>query len=176
MTRVSTVDDLVDQVRSQIDEDNIDSIDTDVDILPALNRAQDFAFNILARHYEEPLLSTTTLELFAGTSEYPMPENAFEDRLEKVEISIGGSQFEVQRISFRDLSFYETSLQVNVPYYYTVVGRKIRFVPEPTGTYNARIWYLREPVELGLTQGRITRVEADSNYVVVDAPGSALTF
>lgn len=174
-----TVQNLVDEVRSQIDEANQDSVDTNLDILPALNRGNDFAFDIYARLYPEPILTYSTLPLVADTSEYTLPEDTFEDRVLKIEIQIpsaGRATFrEVQRISYRDLSMYESSSKTNVPYYYAVFGRKIRFAPTPTGTYSARMWSLKQIEKLVLPQGRITTINTGSNYVIVDAAGGDLT-
>lgn len=174
-----TVDNLVSEVRSMLDETNVDSISTSDDILPSLNRAQDYAFDIYARTYPEPILGYSTLTLTGGTQEYSIPDTAFEDRVLKVEMLIGSnnggtSSREVQRVSYRDLTNYESASQSNIPYYYAVVGRKIRFVPTPTGTYNARLWYLRNPEKLVLPQGRVTIVNTVGNYVIVDSAGSDL--
>lgn len=175
-----TVDNLVSEVRSLLDEQNVDAVDTDLDILPSLNRAQDMAFDIYARKYPEPILAHAPFPLSANVQEYDIPEDVFEDRLLKVEISVpsGGlnaTQRECTRISYRDISNYESASVTNIPYYYAVVGRKIRFVPSPTGTYSARIWYLRNPEKLVLPQGRITFLNTLSNYVIVDSVGSSLT-
>lgn len=176
-----TVQNLVDDVRSQLDEQDQDAISTTADILPVLNRAQDYAFDVYSRKYVEPILTYQPLALTNGTQEYPIPENVFEDRILKVEITVpagnglGSSQREVQRISFRDISNYESASKTNIPYYYCIIGRKIRFVPNPTGTYPVRLWYLRNPEKLVLPQGRITIVNPTSNYVIVDSAGDALT-
>lgn len=174
-----TVDDLVSQIRSQTDEQNRDALDTEADILPTLNRAQDFAFDILARKYPEPLLQYETLDLIGGTAEYDMPEDIFEDRVQKLEIAVpggnGSTYREVKQISYRDISEYESASTTNIPYYYSIIGRKIRIIPTPSGTYDARLWTLRSPEKLVLPQGRITVVNSVSNYVVVDTAGSSLT-
>ena len=175
-----TVDNLIQEVRSQIDESNTDSISTEDDILPALNRAQDYAFDILARKYQEPILAYTTLTINSTDIEYDIPEDVFEDRIQKLEIIIpaSGAQAsyrEIQRISYRDISNYESSSKSNTPYYYCIIGRKIRLVPGPTGTYNIRMWYLRNPETLVPPQGRLTVVNTASNYIVVDNAGALLT-
>lgn len=171
-----TVSNLVAEVRSLLDEENVDAIDTEADILPALNRGQAFAFDILARKYPEPILSISTLDLLSGVADYDMPETIFEDRVLKLEVSTpGGTQREVQRISFRDISGFETSTQTSVPYYYCIIGRTIRVVPTPTGTYDVRLWSLRNAEKLVLPQGRITVVNTSANYVIVDETGSGLT-
>lgn len=174
-----TIDNVVSQIRSQLDELNRDSVSTEDDILPCINRAQDFAFDILAKKYPEPILAYSTLVLSAGEQEYDIPEDVFEDRIEKLEIVIpGGSQStyrQIERISYRDITDYETPGRNSVPYYYAIIGRKIRFVPGPTGTYNARMWFLRNPEKLVLQQGRITHLGLASNYLIVDSTGDSLT-
>lgn len=180
-TILYTVQNLVDEVRSQLDEANRDSIDTEDDILPALSRASDFAFDIYSRRYPEPILDYFRLPLQGQMAEYNIPENVFEDRIQKIEIEIpsgstGNKTYrEVQRISYRDLSDYESATQTNNPYYYAIYGRRIRFVPAPTGTYAARIWFLRLPEKPVLPQGRVTVVNTTSNYCIVDSLGDAVT-
>lgn len=170
-----TVDDAAAQIRRQIDELNPDTVDTEQDILPVMNRAQDFATQIYASRYPEPILKYTTLDLVGAQAEYDIPEDAFEDNITKLEITIAGAQREIHRVSYRDISNYESSSKTNLPYYYAIVGRKIRMVPTPTGVYDARMWYLRQPDQLVLSQGRVTVVNETSNYLVVDSLGSDVT-
>jgi hypothetical protein len=175
-----SVNNLIDEVRSQLDEQNRDSVSTDSDILPALNRAQDYAFDVYARRYPEPILKYAALPLIGGQQEYDIPEDCFEDRLLKVEIrvptgGVGSTFAEVQQISYHDLTNYESASATNIPIYYAIYGRKIRFAANLTGTYPARIWYLRAPEKLVPSQGRITVVNSGSNYVVLDQVGSNLT-
>lgn len=175
-----TAENLVEEVRSQLDEENADSVSTERDILPTLNRAQDYAFDIYARKYPEPILKHAPLVLVADQQEYDIPEEVFEDRILKIEIQVPtggvGSTFaEVQQISYSDLSDYESASKTNIPLYYAIFGRTIRFVASTTGTYPARIWYLRDPEKLVLPQGRITVINSSSNYMIVDQAGSSLT-
>lgn len=176
-----TVDNLVDEVRKQLDEANADSVSTEGDILPSLNRAQLYAFDILARKYPEPILQHAPLTLIGGQAEYDVPEDIFEDRVLKLEIEIptgtaGRSTYrECQRISYRELSLYEGPTTDSVPLFYCLIGRKIKFVNTPSGAYSARMWSLRNPEKLVLPQGRITIVNEGSNYVMVDATGTTLT-
>lgn len=164
-------DDLIEEVRQQLDEDNRETLRDAEDILPALNRGQDFASNILARHYESPLLKTLNLPLVAGQQEYDIPEDAFEQRLEKVEVVLNSTYTPLKAISYRDISYYESPSNVNIPYYYCIVGNKFRIVPAPSGTYGLRLWYLRDPAPLVKQQGRITNINTTSNYVTVDSLG-----
>lgn len=172
------VDNLISEVRYLLDEINTDTVDNTNDILPALNRGQEYAFDIYARYYPDPVLAHVAQTLVAGTSEYEMPQAAFEDRLLKVEITIPGNgsfatQIQCKRISYMDISEYEATTTVSIPTYYCIVGRNIRYVPTPNGVFNARIWYVTEPERLVPQQGRITTI--GSGYVNVDVAGSNLS-
>jgi len=175
MARLLLVDEMVSQVRSQIDEENIDTVNDVDDILPALNRGLNYAADTLARHYEEPLLHNYRQPLSSGVQEYDFREDTYSDRIEKVEIEVGNDYVECIRISYRDISRYESKTLTNIPKYYAVIGRKIRLVNAPTGTYPARVWYLQAPEKLVMPQGRITSVNTASNYVIVDQVGDDLT-
>lgn len=171
--RVFTTEDMVSDVRSLTDEPSNDAVDTDTGILPALNRGLDHAVDILSRRYPEPFLEYTTLQLNGTDQEYDIPEQCFEDRLLRVEIALPSNVFqEVRQISFSDATIYESPAKVAIPQLYCIVGRKIRFLSAPSGTYSARLWYMRNPDELVLPQGRITAVNVTGNYVIVDSVGS----
>jgi hypothetical protein len=174
-SRRLTTSNLVAEVRSMLDEQNREAVDDVTDIIPALNRAQDHAANILARHYESPLLAYTSVTLTGGTSEYDVPEDAFEQRLEKIEVNVNGRYSEVRRISYRDATPYDTNSSTSFPAFYSVVGQKYRLMPTPSGTYPLRVWYLKDPDALVLEQGRITGISIGSRYVTVDSIGEDLT-
>ncbi len=175
MSRLVTVDDIISQVRSLLDESSGSTISDTIDIIPSLNRGQAYAFNILARKYPEPILTNSTLTLTNGTAEYDMPENIFEDRIEKIETFNNKYYYPCKRISYRDATAYETAATSPTPAYWTTYSRKIRFIPAPTGTYQARLWYIMEPDNLVKSQGRITTISVAGGYVVVEGLGSDLT-
>lgn len=181
MPRINyTVDNLVEEVRQQLDELNRDSVSTENDILPTLNRAQDFAFDILTRKYPEPLLKYTTLDLQAGVSEYDIPEDVFEDRILKLETvvptGVGRANYiEIQRISYRDITNYESATITSFPLYYCIIGRKLRIVPQPSGSYDARMWMIRNPETLVQPEGRVSLLNSAQNYVVLDNASDSLT-
>jgi hypothetical protein len=168
------VDDLVNMVRDGIDERNLDTV-TNSDILQCMNRAQDYAADICARHYQEPILTYTDLPLVNNQQEYDIPDNAFEDRLEHVEVIIRGIHYELKYINYRQLAAYEIPTPQQVPSYYTIKGRKFRLIPAAIGSYIMRIWWLQNPETLQLSQGRVTVANPASNYVVLDSVGADLT-
>lgn len=170
------VTDIIDQVRDQLDESNTTTI-SDADILQALNRAQDYASSLLVRHYPDPLIKREEISLVGGQASYDMPEDIFEDRLLKVEIIEGGIAWEVKRISYRDVSPYETKTSVVRPNFYYILEKQLYLTPAPSssGSVTIRYWYVRELDQLVKEQGRITSVNTASNYVIVDSLGDDLT-
>jgi hypothetical protein len=173
--RTSTVADMISSVRSIIDEENNAAIDTDTDILPALNRAQDYAANVLARQYESPLLTYVDLQLVSGQRDYDIPKDALEERIEKVEVKQGNLYYPLTRLSYRDVGDFETDSFSPIPSYYTVISDKFRLVPGPTGNYQIRVWYLKDPLPLVMPQGRVTYTSAGDNFLLVDSIGDDLT-
>lgn len=174
MARRLIVDELVSSVRNQLAEQNIESV-TDEYILDALNRAQDTAANIFARHYDTPLLTYTTVTTHSAQQEYDIPEEALEQRLEMVEVSINGVYYPVTRIDKRDATLFESQSAISIPYYYVVIGDKYRLIPRSSGVYPLRIWYIKDPEPFVKSQGMVTSVNLANNYLVVDEPGAELT-
>ena len=176
MAQRIVVDDLVAEVRSMTDEDNVESVSDTDDILPALNRAQNYAVDILARRYKEPLLATASIDVSSGVDSYTIPEDALEQRLLTVEVNQNGIYTQLLYVDFQDISRYEVSTsRVAVPIYYTVIGNQLKVVPTPTGTYDFRVWYLKDPMPLVTQQGRINLVNTTTHYVIVDSVGGDLS-
>lgn len=175
MARQLTAKGLIEEVRSVLDENNENNVDDEKDILPALNRAQDYASSILSRHYESPMLTNTMVTMVSGQTEYDIPEDAFEQRLEKIEILITDSYYPVKRIDYRDITLYDIPSRTNTPDYYCVIGNKFKLLPGPTAAYPIRLWYLKDPDPLVQEQGRITHINTGSNYIIVEDIGSDLT-
>jgi len=170
-----TVDDILSEIRSLLDEDDLESLNDDRDLLPSINRAQKYAYNILSRHYQEPLLDYQTMSVTSGTSEYSIPENIFEDKIEKIDVLYSGCYYECKRRSYRDSARLEASGNGAIPKYHVIYGRNIKLYPAPTAASSLRIWYLKEPDFLVKSQGRINIVNESSNYVVLDEVGDLLT-
>lgn len=175
MSRRLTVNDLVAEVRSVLDEVNTENIRDVEDILPALNRGQDYAASTLARRYAEPLLTYTTIPLTLSESEYDVPTDALEDRIEKIEIRVNSDFYELKRISFRDITDYEYPRNTDVPRYYVILNDKFRVLPPPSAGYDMRVWYLQDPAPLELSQGQVRTINPAGNYLLVDDIGDSLS-
>jgi hypothetical protein len=157
MSRLMTVRDLVDEVRSLLDEENEDTIRDVEDIIPSLNRAYNKAWETISDSYPEPILQLTD-SISVTTQEYTLPENLFEDKIKRIEWkSSNGELIKADRINYSDLWKYEITGSLNAPNMYAIYGRTVRFIGVPNGNYTMRLWALKEPERLVLPDGRITR-------------------
>ena len=165
-----SVNDLLDQLRAQLDESNPDNI-TDAQLLQTLNRAQRAATNIVARKYESLFWSSTTTTTVGGQQEYDIPTDAFGRRVELVEVVVNGTSYECRRIANQQRTNYDSLTQSAYPQYYTLKKNKIELFPVPSSGVTVRIHYTKRPEQLVVTQGRITAFDSSSNYVIVDTLG-----
>jgi hypothetical protein len=124
-----TVNDLVDQVRDQLDESNQDDV-TQSDILQALNRAQRRAANILVKKNEDFFIAPTTVTTTA-TDTYDLPEDSFGRRLDQVLVVRDQREYPLKRVSYRELWKYTSSASVSQPYVYATRGREYTVKPTP---------------------------------------------
>lgn len=176
MSRRLIVDDLIAEVRSLIDEVNVDNISDEDDILPSLNRGQDHIASVLARRYEEPLLTQTVVTPTAGQELFDIPDDAFEGRIEKIEAFTGNSDYyEITRISFRDITNYEYPNYTSIPQYYAVIGKQFKILPAAGTSYQMRLWYLKDPQPLVKSQGQVSLVNPGGNYLITDEIGGDIS-
>ena len=168
------VQELVDQVRSQLSEFNSADI-TDQHVLDALNRAQKAATRITARRLDTIFLATAELTTIGGQREYDMPDDTFGRRIEKVEIFQGSIAWRVKRLSYKDRDSFITSSTVTRPYYYDVIGSQIRFYPKPSAGQRIVLHYSRTPDTMLIPQGQINKIDTANNYIIVDNIGPDIT-
>lgn len=171
MRRLLLTESLISDVRSCLDEVNRSRIDDDIDILPALNRGLDHGSSLLARHYDDVMVKFK--EITPTSNLIDIPADAFEDRIEKIELKRESGYYDIDRVAVRDLSKYESTYTTNsLPLCWAMVGKQIRVAPSNAiGTL--RLHYLLDPLPLGKTMGRITRVGAD--FVVIDELSDEVT-
>lgn len=177
MALLQTTNDLVDEVRSLTNELNQDALQSERDIIPALNRAQDHMMSILSKHYPEPYLIEYVFDILPSRAAYTIPEDAWSDMVTKIEVVPPGSsrRYEVMRAKYRDATKFRSSAKPNIPAYYIVRGREIELIPGASGSYDGVMWYLRAPERVVLPQGRITFVSAAQNRIKVDTIGEDLS-
>lgn len=174
--RPFTVLDLVNAVRSQLNEDNRYAVNTVTDILPALNRAQSYVTEIYGRSYQDALLVPYEIPFVGGQRDYELPEGIFGDRVTRVEIVIpfAGST-PVPRVTAYEQHKFEagTNISTPTPSAYMIHKRNIRFLPTPTANYSFRVWATQAPEPMVLDWGRITTIDSANNTIVVDSLGGS---
>lgn len=164
--RSVTVRKMLSQARSLLDESNEVNLDDDIDLLPSLNRGLDDAMDILSRRYPSAIIEPEDITPTNGDDTYDIPEDAFEDRLQKVEVEINGTYTPLTRIDYQDITDYETTGS-GIPLVYVVIGQEFRILPAPSGITNIRVWYVKERGPLVPEYGRITSINTAQNYVQV---------
>ncbi len=166
MSRGFIVDDIVNEVRSLVDEYNENQLSTVNDILPSLNRAQEKAVKILTRAYPDPILQYIEITQ-PRTREIDIPENVWADKLIRLEwftpqVSTGQPR-ECQKVTIRLLSQHSQDVsQADNPDCYATYGRNIRFSATPSGKMSLRIWFIREIDYLVQSFGRITDLDENT--------------
>jgi hypothetical protein len=169
-----TTDELLSQVRSQMDEENTTDL-TDPVILQALNRGQQKLVRLAGRRYA-PIFKREVELTGDGTREFTIPEQAFGLVVNEVVAVSGGVTYPVEPAELRQMTEYDNdSTTSSIPLYYAQVANKLRLYPTPRTGTTVRIRYQVRPPELVKSQGRITTVDVASNRLYLDALGSDLT-
>ncbi len=174
MSRGFLVDDIINEIRSLTDEWNEKQLSTTLDILPSLNRGQEKAYKSLSRIYPEPILTYTDVTGIV-TREYPLPENIWEDKINRMEwfSSEDVRPRPCQNVSLRLLAASTTQIQsVDSPENHAIFSRTIRFNAQPTGRFTLRIWHLREIDPLVRVYGRITSFDGVNNELYLNEVSS----
>lgn len=170
------VSEILRDCRRQLDEDNRATVDDKLDLLPALNRAQDKASQVISRFSEDRLMASAQA-VMAGTEPsqgYRFPRDALEERVEAVKVDLGGGRRKpLTRISYRDVEELNESGAKGTPEFWYVEGRKIFLLPTPTANVPVILNYTQDAPSLVLEQGRI--LEIGTNYLMLDSAGSDLT-
>ncbi len=167
-----SVDSLLEQTRSQLDENNTQNV-TDAQLIQALNRGQRAATNIISRKYPAMFWESTAIATTAGTREYDIPTDAHGRRVEMVEIDESGTRYELRRVNNNQTSGLTTTDRSVRPVYYSLSKNQISLYPLPSGGQTLYAHYIKRPEDLVVSQGRITSTA--SNYVIVDSLGSSLS-
>jgi len=174
---MDTVEQIIQEVRELMDEENTDTI-SDSAIINALNRAQEHVVSIYSKHYAEPYIGYKDYVLSASQTRYPLPKDAFSDRVIDVgivETTNNGSWYPVTYIRNKQAIKQRHTGKYGYPDYYTIQRRQIEFIPEPSGSqFKVRVYYIQRPEKLTKSQGRITGLHNAENRIQVNSLGSSL--
>lgn len=151
--------DLARQVRSQCREKNTNSI-TETDVYDALARSYDYAMELVATLYPDPLIESRVITVSNGT--FDLPEDIYSDRIQKVLDVTDNYSRKVDRRSY--LSIEELPITGTHPEYYVVAGRSVTLYPPANGT-QIRVFYCKQTEKVNKPLGRIRGISGDTlNY------------
>ena len=171
MTALTTAD-LLTRVREKTDESNEESV-SDATILRAVNEAQRNLVRISARSYDQMYMSHTDLTT-DGTDALTIPEDAFDRRLEFLEVSLSdGVWRKLVKEKPSKVHNYRRNTTVSYPSAYTTKRENIMLLPKPKSGLTIRVWYTKRPGDMVTKQGRI--IDFDSTTLTLDTLGSGIT-
>lgn len=171
-----TVQDLLTQVRVQIDEANNTDI-SDASVLQALNRAQTKIVRLATRKFapmfrKEVLVSPDSTNL----REAVLPDLAFGIIVNEVDCIKSGQAYRVEPADLSQLTEYDSSASAtDIPLYYAQQGNRIKLYPRPKGATQLRVRYQVRPPDLVKPQGRVVNFDALAVTAELDSLGSDLT-
>ena len=166
-----TTRELAQQVRENISEAN-DTRVSNSQILSALNRAYDEAWDMMGRLYPDPVINYYETNANAD-GVITLREDIFENRVILVEFyqqkSADGYRTKItQSDNLNDIGVLN-NITGGTPMVYSIVGRDIQLAPAKSAQkYTIRIWYVEEMLPLKLDQGRIDVIDVANNFIVVD--------
>lgn len=176
----NTVEDLIQQVRDLIDEDNTSDLGDDV-ILRMLNRSQQEMVRILTKKYNshymrETIYTSSDFEADSSSQNriVKLSNQAFGFAVNMVDAKIGTSWFPVPRVPFSyNLAQDNASESNSLPTAYSTQGNDLYFYPKPSSSTQIRVRYQFRPAKLVKTQSRIT--SSSGAVLTVDSVGSGIS-
>ncbi|MCP3700834.1 MAG: hypothetical protein GY920_20395 [Aliivibrio sp.] len=171
---IYTTRDLMSQVRNQCSEINEERL-SNIQILEALNRAYDDAFDIMGRLYPDPIIKY--IETYPDENGIiTIPDNVWEDRIMLVEFYQNGASASTdgyrtkvaETDNLNDLGALN-NITGSYPYVFSIIGRSIQIGPaKGVSKYLHRVWYADSPLPLRLDQGSIEIIDQAGNFIVLD--------
>lgn len=171
---IYTTRDLMSQVRNQCSEINEERL-SNIQILEALNRAYDDAFDIMGRLYPDPIIKY--IETYPDENGIiTIPDNVWEDRIMLVEFYQNGASASTdgyrtkvaETDNLNDLGVLN-NVTGGYPYVFSIIGRSIQIAPSKEASkYLHRIWYADSPLPLRMDQGSIEIIDQANNFIVLD--------
>jgi len=171
---IYTTRDLMSQVRNQCSEINEERL-SNVQILEALNRAYDDAFDIMGRLYPDPIIKY--IETYPDENGIiTIPDNVWEDRIMLVEFYMNGASAATdgyrtkvgETDNLNDLGVLN-NITGGYPYVFSIIGRSIQIAPaKEASKYLHRVWYADSPLPLRMGQGSVEIIDQAQNFIVLD--------
>lgn len=141
---IYNVNDLVTGVREKADMQNSAFV-SDTEIIGYLNSGWQKLYGLLVERFENYYVSESTLNLVNGTKEYNLPSDFF--KLLGVDLTASDYTYTLRPWSLNERNRIFEGIGAQ-PSRYILVGSKIRFVPVPSASYTAKLYYVPMPAFL----------------------------
>ncbi len=143
MSRGETIQDLIDELRSTIEEENDVQIQDDRDLLPIINSAHEKAFEVLSQVYSDPIMTFGTFNV--STQIWTLPENVYQEKI-KAAFWVDGDDQKIcdckKSSLYTHLDRQTSSTSITYPRSYITLGRSLKFSSVPNG--RLMVFYLKE--------------------------------
>lgn len=169
------VNDIIEELRGQVDESNVEDLTPDF-LLKVLNRGQTKLVRLVSRRANS-IFKAESPDLTPTGREITLPSGVFGLMINQVIAIRGDRTYRVDPADLRQLTDWESESPGSgsgVPIYYAQVGNKVRLFPAPSGV-TLRIRYQFRPPPLVLAQGRITGFDDVAVSIDLDELGEDLT-
>lgn len=173
------VSELIESVRDQLLERNVDPITNKV-IINRLNDAYRYVYNAFAKSNDNMFGRDMYLQINARQAEYILPRLLWNKRIETFEVpnppNSGSAQnvysyLKVEKTDRRQLAYYDTpSISTQLPSKWAQYDNRLRLTPPPSIGYKARLFYTPALIPLGAPQGRVMGFTA--NRILLDSASS----
>jgi hypothetical protein len=165
--------DLITRVREKIDESNTETV-SDAFILRSLNEAQRTLVRTVARQYDQIFIDNTDLTT-DGTAFLTIPEDAYDRRVEFIEMNDGTAWKRLQKVKPGRITPFRLNTNNKWPVAYTTKQNKIQLLPTPTSGLTVKVWYTKRPGELVSSYGRIVDYDTGAGTITLDSLSSSVS-
>jgi len=164
MSRGETIQNLIDELRSTIEEENSAQLKDDRDLLPIINSAHKRAFEILTQLYPEPIMTFSTYDV--STQLWTLPENLYQDKIVHM-VWVDENERKIcdcKKSSLTKFTEQQQTAYQGYPRSYVVIGRNVKFSSPPGG--KLMVFYLVDLPKLVRPLATIDEVEGtDKLYI-----------
>ena len=128
---------------------------SDAEVNDYINTGLGELHDLLVTKFEDYYVSFVTFSLISGTSEYSLSSVGLNNlyKLLGVDLAQGSETVRVPRYSFQERNTFQSNQALysdrgHTNHRYNLNGKNITFIPEPTSTDTAKVWYIPTYVKL----------------------------
>ena len=160
MSRTVNVDDIVDEIQRKADMENT-AFASDAKVIAALNFAWRDLYADLVSQYQRFFVTTDTVTLVSGTSEYSLPSDFW--LMEGISLVDDTRTFTLRPWPFNHRNYLNG--RTDRPRYYVLYGQTVRYIATPDAAYTGTMHYVPVAPTLAAA-GTFVDPNGYSNYLL----------